>query len=231
MKKIIPFKKELDLKSNIYDILSISLEHSVKVKETDLISGEFYITGEYKISETSFTKEPFDFTLPFDIALDSRYNTDNMIIDIDDFYYEVIDNKILKVNIDLYLDGEIEERCIEKEEVEDIEEVELPEENKNKNIILEIGENMDNDNLKEVEKRNEDININIDNINDNINMFDNFNVDETYATYHVYMVKEDDTVDSIIKKYEITKEELENYNTITDIKVGDKLIIPCPKNE
>ena len=45
------------------------------------------------------------------------------------------------------------------------------------------------------------------------------------------MVKEEDTLDSILNKYEISKEDLQAYNNISDVKVGDKLIIPCPKNE
>ena len=70
----------------------------------------------------------------------------------------------------------------------------------------------------------EDININNDNTN--INLFDDFSSSDTYATYHVYVVKEEDTLDTILNKYEISKEDLENYNNISDIKKGDKLIIP-----
>ena len=38
---------------------------------------------------------------------------------------------------------------------------------------------------------------------------------------------EGDTIDKIIEKYNITKEELEKYNDLGDIKIGDKLIIPA----
>ena len=54
--------------------------------------------------------------------------------------------------------------------------------------------------------------------------FDDSN--ETYATYKVCIVKESDTIESIVLKYNITKEMLEQYNDISDIKIGDKLIIP-----
>lgn len=57
-------------------------------------------------------------------------------------------------------------------------------------------------------------------------LFSNLDDTETYTAYYVYIVKEDDTVDKILSKYDITKEELENYNDITDIKPGDKVVIP-----
>ena len=60
----------------------------------------------------------------------------------------------------------------------------------------------------------------------NGNLFDDFSSSDTYATYHVYVVKEEDTLDTILNKYEISKEDLESYNNISDIKKGDKLIIP-----
>ena len=51
--------------------------------------------------------------------------------------------------------------------------------------------------------------------------------EESYKSYTVYIVRENDNIDTIQKKYEITKEELEKYNDLTNIKIGDKIIIPC----
>ena len=59
-----------------------------------------------------------------------------------------------------------------------------------------------------------------------MDLFSNLDSTETYTTYYVYIVKEEDTVDKILIKYGITKEELESYNDITEIKPGDKVIIP-----
>ena len=124
MKKVISFKKELPFKTNISEISSISLEHTINEKENDLISGIFYVSGEYKMTETSINKESFNFEIPFDIALDSRYDTSKIKFDIDDFYYEIINADTLKVNIDVYVDGlnEIKEkeRCIEEETLDSI---------------------------------------------------------------------------------------------------------------
>ena len=58
------------------------------------------------MTEGSINREKFEFKLPFDIALDSRYNLDSIIIDIDNFYYEIINNESLQVNIDVYVEGE-----------------------------------------------------------------------------------------------------------------------------
>ena len=92
MKQIIPFKKELLFKTKVSEITSISLEHTLNIKQEDLISGEFHINGDYKMTEGSINREKFDFKIPFDIALDSRYDMNSIVIDIDNFYYEIINN-------------------------------------------------------------------------------------------------------------------------------------------
>ena len=61
-------------------------------------------------------------------------------------------------------------------------------------------------------------------------LFNNINDNETYRAYYVYIVKEEDTIDKILERYKITKEELENYNNIENIKPFDKIIIPTNGN-
>lgn len=224
MKKVISFKKELPFKTNISEISSISLEHTINEKENDLISGIFYVSGEYKMTETSINKESFNFEIPFDIALDSRYDTSKIKFDIDDFYYEIINADILKVNIDVYVDGlnEIkeEERCIEDETLDSIK-VDKKEE------VLPIEEERDNEPTINIENVNENVNTNENiNTNESVNLFDNISNAETYSTYYVYIVKDGDTIDKILEEFKVTKEELSNYNDISNIKANDKLIIP-----
>lgn len=233
MKKVISFKKELPFKTNINEITSISLEHIVKEKEDDLISGVFYVSGEYKMTETSINKEVFDFEIPFDIALDSRFDVSNIKFDIDDFYYEIINSDTLKVNIDVYVDGlnEIkEERCIEEESLDSVK-IFKKEETLSQD---EEGEESMEPNIN-IQNVNENINVNVnENINDalkNVNLFDNISDTETYSTYYVYIVKEGDTIDKILDEFKITKEELANYNDISNIKPNDKLVIPTNNNE
>lgn len=240
MKQIIPFKKELLFKTKVSEITSISLEHTLSLKEDDLISGEFIINGDYKMTEGSINREKFSFTLPFDIALDSRYDAKNIIIDIDNFYYEVINNEFLVVNIDVFVDGEkIKEEIKEvdddapiirmvpnKKECDDnnfIKPIEFPSINKDM-----IDEEFDIDiNYKKVPMMDmgekEDSNKNVDN---DFNIFQDIDNSDTYVTYHVYIVKEGDTIDTIMEKYSVKKESLSLYNNIEDIKVGTKLIIP-----
>ena len=110
MRQIIPFKKELLFKTKVSEITSISLEHTLYLKESNLISGEFHISGDYKMTSASINREKFYFTLPFEINLDDNYVGDNINIDIDNFYYEIVNDDSLQVNIDVYIDGEKEKK-------------------------------------------------------------------------------------------------------------------------
>lgn len=226
MKQIIPFQKEIPFKTKVSEITSISLEHNIIEKKEDNITGEFYITGDYKMTEGSITREKFNFTLPFDITLTEEYNQDNMTVDIDNFYYEIVNNEYLKVNIDLYVEGEKKETMIEppkeerKTEPEE-QDIEFP----NINIEQEEIE-------KEVEYKKPDIKY-LEEKDDQLefNIFENIDHSDTYVTYHVYIVKEEDTIDRIIEKYGVSKEEISLYNNLEDIKPGTKLIIPNTKDE
>ena len=110
MKQIIPFKKDLLFKTTVNEITSISLEHQIMIKKEDHLSGEFHISGDYKMTEASINRESFYFKIPFDIELDNQYQVDSITVDIDNFYYEVINNESLQVNIDLYIEGEKKEK-------------------------------------------------------------------------------------------------------------------------
>lgn len=50
--------------------------------------------------------------------------------------------------------------------------------------------------------------------------------DETFATYSVYILRQEETVQSLIEKYKTTKEELESYNDLSNLTIGSKIIIP-----
>ena len=106
MKQIVPFKKELPFKTKVSEITSISLEREINVEEEGIITGVFHITGNYKMNEGSINRDEFSFDLPFDITLDPRYDISTVKADIDDFYYDVINNDTLSVNIDLFIEAE-----------------------------------------------------------------------------------------------------------------------------
>ena len=214
MKKLIPFKKELFFNNNVYEIVSISLEHTLHHERDYLISGEFIITGEYKITEASINTESFEFKVPFDINIDEHYNLDHLIIDIDDFYYETINNNVLSVNIEVLLDKLEENRCIDEEEL--IEKQELIE-NVFKEEPVNIIEEKIEAKLEEAKESLEKAAEKIKDIEDKVKGF---------VTYRVYIVKEEDTIDKIFETYKTNRECLEKYNNLDEIKAGDKLIIP-----
>ena len=218
MKKIVPFKKDIEFDSNIAEISSISLEHTLKLKEENLVSGEFIISGTYKMTEASVNVDSFEYKLPFDISIDKKYNTKNIDVDINDFYYEVINNEILSISIEVVLDG-LEEKAQEKEEIRMTEEkLETLEENK---------EAVDtNEDLQPVSIAEDSEEVNREEDNTVKSIFEGLDENERYAVYKVHIVTENDTTESIITEYGINREDLEAYNDLSDLKIGDKLIIP-----
>ena len=232
MKQIIPFKKELPFKTKVSEITSISLERNLEVTDDKIISGVFHITGDYKMNEGSISRENFSFDLPFDITLDPRYDISTVNADIEDFYYDVINEDTLKVNIDLFIEAEYlpEEPSKEtpeetpKEEELKEEDLRTPEESQEvPEVTNKVQDTKEEEKQQKVtskeEVREEPVNIETD-------LFSNLDSTETYTTYYVYIVKEEDTIEKILTKYEISKEDFENYNDINNIKPGDKVIIP-----
>ena len=251
MKQIIPFKKDLPFKTKVSDITSISLERKIEILDGGIVTGTFYITGDYKMNEGSINREKFSFDLPFDITLDPRYDVNSVKADIEDFYYDVINEDTLKVNIDLYIEAEylpdtsLDNNILTEEdksdnEMNDVQKEDEPVE-EDRNIMMESKSDSKNDENIEIEKdkevtsekiKNDDATMNDSDIERNDvddfanDLFSNLDNTETYTTYYVYIVKEEDTIDKIISLYGVTKEDIENYNDITSIKPGDKVIIP-----
>lgn len=234
MKKIVPFKKEIIFKSNLSEINSISLEHSLHYESDNLITGEFIISGDYLMNDNSTNTEPFSFNIPFDINMDERYVLDKAVIDINDFYYEIINSKVLSVNIEVSID-KLEEQPLlvpEKDEKFDI----LAEEEDRSETIIESEE------VKETKE--EVLNMEIENQTEELetercveeervevkSLFENITTEEEYSTYRICIVREGDSLENIMMKYSISREEMELYNDLKEIKIGDKLIIPSVKS-
>ena len=229
MKNIIPFKKDVIFKTNLSEITSISLENTLTLKD-DTISGDFIISGDYKVSDKSTTVEPFELNIPFEIVLDDRFDTKRATIDIDDFYYEIVNNNVLSVSIDVLVDHLQEKPLVELEELVDVTPVrtviDYEEEDEMEKVITknEVIEERCIEEEEELPKR-DDTKVEIE---EKINsIFNNSTFsDEVYVTYNVFILRDGDTLDSIIEKYNITKEELEKYNDLSNLQLGDKLIIP-----
>lgn len=210
MKKIIPFKKDIIFKTNVSEITSISLEHEFE-HNLENVHGNFNLSGQYKVTDTSTNVEDFSYEIPFDIRIDEKYDVSNMKVDIDDFYYEIVNNQVLSVSIDVAIDNLEEKNIIELEEyvrnVEHLDILEQPKEEIKERCIEE----------EDVEKKDKVLSSIFDNLDDGL---------ETYQSYHIYIVREGDTLDYILDKYDITKEEIESYNDISELRIGDKIIIP-----
>lgn len=219
MKKIIPFKKEMSFKTNVSEITSISLENTLNNKE-QTIQGNLIINGTYKITDTSTQVEEFEFIIPINVEIDNKYITESMTIDINDFYYEIINNNALEVNIEILLDNILEKpiEAAEEKIIEDIEYKKIESQEKDRCIESEYEEKEE---IKTYNTPRPE-----ENKNSEIDIFNNF-IDESeeYSTYFIYIVREGDSIDTILTKYNITREKLEEYNDLSEIKIGDKIII------
>lgn len=254
MKKIIPFKKDIIFKTNISEITSISLENTLSSSEDNAVTGNFIVSGDYKISDESIHTEQFSYDLPFDIHLDEKYDLSHAVIDIDDFYYEIVNSNLLSVNIDVLIDKleeklipeELQEVVIPRENILDEDRVftldETPEENmqelreekevKEEPRCIEPEEIIEEKSIQKEEKslKIEEKPLQRDEIqipSEITSLFDNIDASsETYKSYKVYIVREGDDLEFIMEKYAITREIVEQYNDLKELKIGDKIIIP-----
>lgn len=210
MKQIIPFTKDIVFKSTIGELTSISLDHDLQLKGEDLITGNFYIKGKYKLTTASQIEEDFSYKVPCEIAISDDYDTFDATIDIDDFYYEVVEEEILKVNIAVAIDNLIKKEKIEIEEPKK----EIDEELEQRvifNYDEEERESINPMNLIQETKKE---------------VFNNINTNDLYSTYSVYLVQENDSFEKIEEKYNCKREDILQYNDVNDLTPGIKLVIP-----
>jgi len=239
MKKIVPFVKELMFKTKIGEITSISASHTLKL-DKDIVSGEFIISGTYKMLEKSELEEEFNYEIPVDITIDSKYDTSSCSISIDDFSYEIINEETLRINISVMLDDlEIKVDPIETIEIDrkdDFDMIDLVPDSKDTIVATEVKDILNDKSINDSIINNIDVDTNIDIKNDkkekqdkeNIKeeLFSNLNDDHEYSIYRVYTVKEDDTIDLILEKFDVTRDILKDYNDLDNLVVGSKIIIP-----
>ena len=290
MHEIVSFTKDIEFKTMINKITSISLEHTLMLSGSDSIKGDFIVSGTYKMTAASQLENDFSYKIPVDIVMDDKYDLTNLVIDIDDFTYEVVDEEILRVNIDLLLDKlelkkveEVKEDEKEKEEdnlvtLDDLfmesdtkEKLELDdldshsekeitdkadaiikdekasEENRDSEEKMTLNDVESVENEKEVqsiavnsvdtENIKKEKTILVKNESDDMkthgaSLFSSFDSStETYSTYSIYIVRENDSIENIMTKYNTTREQLEEYNDLSDMKIGSKIIIPSNKDE
>lgn len=245
MKKIIPISKEITFRTMIGEMTEVSLENTLTLTSEYSIEGNIIVKGHYKMTEASAIEEDFEEAIPVTIDLDEKYDTSGVEVTIDDFYYEIINEDRLRIHLEIAVDGLVEKiaEIILPEEESPIESVLITADNSERDS----SELLDYDEIPEVSEEVMPVNsekveevipvmdhskelLNESNINES-NMNSIFtaleNTEETFSTYYVYIVRENDTVDSIIEKYKTTRELLADYNNLDEIKLGTKLIIPC----
>lgn len=236
MKNIIPFKKDVTFKTRLSEITSISLENTLSINNST-ISGDFIVSGEYKVSDKSTSVEPFEIKLPFEIVIDDRYETNKATLDIDDFYYEIINDNTLSISIDVLVDHLNEKPIIEKELIDEAPErfniSSAIDDDDERCIEAEVDEIVDEKEKEVEEMQNEEKEVDkMSNkeeiVEEKINsIFNNVSEDnDIYVTYNVFILRDGDTLESIMEKYNVTEEELKKYNDLSNLQLGDKLIIP-----
>ena len=247
MKKIVSFEKELDFPSMIGEITSIALDNNLDFIDQNTITGTFTISGSYKMTEASTLEESFKYEIPVDITLVETFDLSSVKVTIDNFNYEVINDDVLKCNIDVLIDGieeiileeelidnieknsdevisteelnlkevesvrecdgdKMEDKELDMEKADDQEEVEFPfkqiSEVKELNKEQEDKKEGDDKKMKNEEKEL-DNNLEGQNIS---SLFEAFSsTDETFKTYSVYILRREDTIETVLNKYSITR--------------------------
>ena len=213
MNLIIPFTKDIKFTSSISEITSISLEHEYTVNNDEIL-GNFILNGDYKTHELSVNKEHFEHVLPFRVDISTRIDRESVDLAIQDFTYEIKDNDTLKVNIEYCVNAlELKEENKQEENKQE----ELFERVEDDDTLEDMLDNMD-------EITDEDRNVTED---DKKTILESINEqDESFVTYHIHIMQENDTIDTICTKYNTTSNILNEYNDLSTVAIGDKLIIP-----
>ena len=257
MKKTVSFTKDLEFPTMIGEITEITLEDNLTFTSSNNIEGSFFIGGKYKMTEASRLEEDFSFNIPTQITLTQNLEKDTCNVSIEDFKYEIIDEEILRCNIDVLVEGreEIELDEDAKEEKDELvveEEIDTNREcdgDSKENKEIEIPTKDRNEKTDELQEEQIDIIQELDlpsnskessslppmisneEITTN-SLFSNLaDEDDSFSTYSIYIMREEDSLEKIMEKYKINKEVLEEYNDISSIGLNSKIIIPNSDEE
>lgn len=241
MNKKIDIEKKIDFSKSISEVTAISLEHDLKFIDSESINGNLIISGKYKTTLAAEKDEVFNYKIPVEITLTDSLDTNTSNINIIDFIYNVVDDKSLLCKIELAVEGNIIENNRECDgDPIDQKEIELPKIDDKKveteildADVVEEEKIVDEKNKKNVvdEERDDVVEDGVEEEVDEEQLFNIDNSKETFGTFIVYMVRQNETINSIISKYNTSLEEIEKYNDIKDLSIGSKLIIPLLKNE
>ena len=256
MKQIVTLEKEIAFKTMVGEISSISLEPDLSFINDSEIEGNLIISGTYKMTEASTIEEDFNYKVPVEIMLTTSLEEETRGVDINNFTYAIVNEEALQINVELIIEGlekiEVEEEN-EEEDNSDVRDISDEEDDSTREEIevltTEESAKEELPSFEEVEELPSLENITVkeevpvmmeesieveptmkeDTNNKQVmdSIFSAFaNTDETYSTYSVYILREDDNLEEVMAKYNTNREALSEYNDLDNLKVGAKLIIP-----
>ena len=214
MNLIIPFEKKVKFSGPVKEICSISLEHEITKNEGEIL-GNFLVSGTYKEYELSVNKQDFNFTLPFSVDISNRIDLSSIEFSIDNFTYN-LDNDELDIKIDYVVEGtEMKEevafeRAPESPSIESL----LDERKESQEETIEEKETKDEENER-IDKEK------ITNVVTSM-----MDTEDDFMTYHIHIVKKDETLEMICEHYHISLDEVMKINNISTVEENDKLLIP-----
>lgn len=244
MKKIINYEKDIEFKTTIGEICTISLEHDFTVDDRTL-KGEFIIEGDYKPNTLSLNKEAFTYRLPLEYDLEDTCDIESLNYDIDNFEYNLNGNKL-----EVYIDFGVryEEKTItptipvitEEDLNKDFETIEPSDRLDSVDLDITLEETSEEERIKPVtteidtefslEEEKEEIMPNRLDDEEQELILDS-TIDDEFITYHVHIVREGETLETIAMKYGTTIDIIKEYNSIEMLELKSKLIIPDSQNE
>ena len=242
MKSIVPYTKEISFGSKIAEITSMSLEHELEIGAEEL-KGNFIISGDYKSHEVSINREPFLYKLPFSMDITDGIDLNSIKFEITDFSYDIISDDTVSVDIEFSVDAEekeqeersifekVEDPVAQTEDLttlmeditpiaeEDIEEENSVKERTEERVIMpsatpEIVIAKKEETIESLKESEETI---IKSVNP---------TDDSFATYHIHIVKDGENVETICTMYHSNLNLLSEYNDMSNVSIGDKIIIP-----
>lgn len=248
MEIIKKINKEITFNHNISEITSICMDIEYEQDETNLV-GNLNLEGDYISSEEISMSEDFKYKLDFNFPLDAEIEDETLKVAIDDFTYDIDQDKLIinvelkinyeeavnedRVEFDKFLDdkeidlqGFLDNIKISEEEKSEnfekfeemIEEQKMPSKTMNEYLTGELGNGSAN-----IEKNSDSVHIE----NSLIDISNEINEGDEYITYHIYIVNDTDTLETIANRYHINADIIKEYNEIENIKGGMKLVIPC----
>ena len=178
---------------------------------------DFSIEGEEKeISNEDFDERPKSELLDFEeIDSDlSPFKKENVFSSVECDYIEP--ERVIDDNIDVDDEASVDDNTIINNEV-NIDDININEKTNNKINISDSNIIIDNK-----EENNENTTQILENNTPNIEV----NTNNDYITYHIHIVNDQESIEDIIKKYDTTLDNIKQYNNISNIAIGDKIIIP-----